>query len=108
MKRGQKTTDFYREELVGKFPRPDKGRSDGCALVKTIRVKVKPNARVSALDEPDGDGIWLARLKSPPVDGKANAELIALIARRFGCRKRAVTIKSGASARLKLIRIDED
>ncbi len=76
--------------------------------MKTIRVKVKPNARVSALDEPDGEGIWLARLKSPPVDGKANAELIALIAQRFGCRKRAVTIKSGASARLKLIRIAGD
>ncbi len=102
------TVDFYREAFARQFPQPDKGRSDGYALVKTIRVKVKPNARVSKLDEPDGDGIWLARLKSPPVDGKANAELIALIARRFDCRKRVVTIKSGASARLKLIRIVED
>jgi uncharacterized protein len=40
------------------------------------------------------------------VDGKANDELIALVARRFGCRKADVAIKSGASGRTKLVRID--
>ena len=72
-----------------------------------IEVKVKPNSRVSSL-EPAGDGSWLAQLKSPPVDGKANAELIGLVARHFGCAKSAVSIKSGASARTKRIRIDTD
>ena len=71
----------------------------------TIRVRVKPNARVSTLERND-DGTWLARLKSPPVDGKANAELIALIAGRFHCRKADVEIRSGAGGRLKLVRID--
>jgi uncharacterized protein (TIGR00251 family) len=70
-----------------------------------IAVKVKPNARVSLLEQAE-DGAWLARLKSPPVDGKANAELLALVARHFGCSKSAVTIKSGASARMKLVRIE--
>jgi len=73
--------------------------------VNTLRIKVKPNARVSSLEE--GDGIWLAQLKSPPVDGKANAELVALVAERFGCRKNQVTIKAGASGRMKLVRIDD-
>lgn len=72
-----------------------------------IRVKVKPGSRVSALEEA-GDGTWVARLKSPPVDGKANAELIALVARRFGCSKAAVSIQSGAAARTKLVRIEGD
>jgi len=72
--------------------------------VTTIRVKVKPNSRVSTL-EPGSDGVWLARLKAPPVDGKANAELVALIADRFGCRKAEVVIRSGAGGRMKLIRI---
>jgi uncharacterized protein (TIGR00251 family) len=72
--------------------------------MKIIQVKVKPNARVSTLEEAD-DGPWLAQLKSPPVDGKANKELIGLIARHFGCSKSAVSIKSGASGRTKLIRI---
>jgi len=75
--------------------------------VKTIQVRVKPSARASAIDE-SPDGTWLAQLKSPPVEGKANAELIALIAKRFGCRKADVAIKSGASARMKLVKIAID
>ena len=70
-----------------------------------IRVKVKPNARLSALQQ-TADGGWLAQIKSAPIDGKANEELIALVADRFNCRKSAVSIKSGATGRLKLIRID--
>ena len=73
--------------------------------MKTIRVKVKPNARVSELEEM-GDGSWLAKLKSPPVDGKANEELVTLVAKHFGCRKSEVSIKSGASGRMKLVQID--
>jgi uncharacterized protein len=70
-----------------------------------IRVKVKPGARVSRL-EPTIEGLWLAQLKSPPVDGKANEELIGLVARHFECRRSAVTIKSGAAAHLKLVQVD--
>ena len=70
-----------------------------------IQVKVKPNARASTLEQA-ADGTWLAQLKSPPVDGKANEELIALVADKFECRKSAVTIKSGASGRMKLVRIE--
>ena len=73
----------------------------------TLSVKVKPNARTSALVQTD-DGSWIATLKSPPVDGKANAELIALVAKRFGCPKAAVSIKAGAGGRTKLIRIVGD
>ena len=71
---------------------------------QTLLVKVKPNARQSSLQR-QADGSWLAQLKSPPVDGKANAELIALIAREFGCAKSAVEIASGAGARIKRVRI---
>lgn len=71
----------------------------------TIQVKVKPNSRVSTLEQ-GSDGVWLARLKAPPVDGKANAELVALIAGHFGCRKADVVIRSGAGGRMKLVRID--
>lgn len=74
--------------------------------MKTIQVKVTPNARVSALQEPVGGLLWRARLKSAPVDGKANDELVALIAERFGCRRSAVSIKLGASGRVKLVQIE--
>jgi hypothetical protein len=70
-----------------------------------IQVKVKPNARVSALAQA-ADGSWIARLKSPPVEGRANEELIALVAGHFRCPRSAVSIKSGASGRSKLIKIE--
>jgi uncharacterized protein YggU (UPF0235/DUF167 family) len=70
-----------------------------------IEVKVKPRARQSLL-EPGTDGRWLAHLRAAPVDGAANAELIALVAKRFGCARSAVTIRSGATARLKRVNID--
>jgi uncharacterized protein (TIGR00251 family) len=74
--------------------------------MRTLRVKVKPNARASAL-EACADGTWLARLKAPPVDGKANDELIALVAAHFKLRRVQVAIRSGASARMKLLQIDD-
>jgi len=73
-------------------------------MAVTLTVKVKPNAGCSKLEQAP-DGTWLARLKSLPVDGKANEELVALVAEHFGCRKADVRIKSGASGRTKLIRI---
>ena len=69
-----------------------------------FQVKVKPNSRVSSLARA-ADGSWSAQLKAPPVDGKANQELVALVAREFGCAKSAVSIKSGASGRLKLVQV---
>ena len=69
-----------------------------------LLVKAKPNARVSALTQQD-DGTWLAHLKSPPVDGKANAELVALMAKQFGCAKSAVSIRTGAGSKLKRVEI---
>jgi uncharacterized protein (TIGR00251 family) len=73
--------------------------------VKTIRVKVKPNARASTLEE-QPDGTWLAKIKAQPVDGKANEELVRLVAGHFGVRKAQVSIRSGASGRMKLVQIE--
>ena len=71
---------------------------------KIIQVKVTPRARESSLTQMP-DGTWVAKLKSPPVDGKANAELIALVAEQFNCGKAAVSIKAGASGRKKLVTV---
>lgn len=71
---------------------------------RTLLVKVKPGARGSSLQQ-QADGSWLAQVQSPPVDGKANAELIALVAREFGCAKSAVVVATGAGARIKRVRI---
>jgi len=70
-----------------------------------LQIKVKPNSRTSLLEQRE-DGTWLAQLKSPPVEGKANEELLALVAKHFRCRKSEVSIKAGASGRVKLVRIE--
>lgn len=71
-----------------------------------LLVKAKPNSRVSTLTLQD-DGTWLAQLKSAPVDGKANAELITLVARQFGCAKSKVAVKTGGGSRIKRIEIPD-
>jgi hypothetical protein len=78
---------------------------DRPGTAQLIQVKVKPGARLSLLEE-QSPGVWLAQIKSQPIDGKANEELIALVAQRFGCRKAAVSIKSGASGRMKRVLIE--
>ena len=72
---------------------------------RIIQIRVKPNSRASLLEQQE-DGTWLAQIKSAPVDGKANEELIALVSKHFGCRKSDVSIKSGGASRLKLVRIE--
>lgn len=70
-----------------------------------IEVRVKPRSGISTLAQSE-DCKWLAQLKAAPVAGKANQELVALVAAQFGCPKSAVTIKSGLSGRTKLVRIE--
>lgn len=69
-----------------------------------LKVKVRPNARSSTLEKLE-DGSFVAMLKSPPVDGRANAELIGLVAKEFRVAKAAVAIKAGAGARIKLVSV---
>lgn len=75
--------------------------------MKMLQVKVKPNARASVLTPPAAEGEpWQAQLKAPPVEGRANDELVRLVAKHFACPRSAVRIKSGAGARLKLVQLD--
>lgn len=72
----------------------------------TLSLKVKPQARESRLEQL-ADGTWLAQVKAPPVNGKANKEVIALVAAHFGVHAAQVTIKSGAGGRMKLVTVDD-
>lgn len=73
--------------------------------VVTLQIKVKPRSRVSELTQL-ADGTWVARVKAPPTEGKANQELVGLVAEAFACQKPNVTIKAGASGRTKIVRIE--
>jgi uncharacterized protein len=71
------------------------------------RVKVKPNSKNQKIAQ-EADGSLTVHLKSPPIDGKANEELIKLLAEKFDVPKSLITIKSGLSSRQKLVEIDTD
>ncbi len=75
--------------------------------MKTLRVKVKPNSKQQAIRQEE-DGSLTVHLKSPPVDGKANQELIQLLAKELGMPKSCIRIKTGATSKTKLIEIDSD
>ena len=67
-------------------------------------VKVKPNSKQQSIEE-QPDGSLKVHLKSPPVEGKANQELIVLLAKKFKVPKSASAIKSGLSSKHKLVEI---
>ena len=71
------------------------------------QVKVKPNSKQQKIEE-SPDGSLTVHLKSPPVEGKANQELIQLLAQKFDVSKSQVTIKSGLSSKFKLVEINLD
>jgi hypothetical protein len=71
------------------------------------KVKVKPNSKQQSIKE-ETDGSFTVNLKSPPVDGKANDELIRVLAEKFNVPKSKIRIKSGLSSRQKLIEIDTE
>ena len=67
-----------------------------------LTVHVRPGAAESAITKPHGDAIGM-RLAAPPVDGKANRELIEFVAERLGVSRRAVTLVAGESSRRKIV-----
>jgi uncharacterized protein YggU (UPF0235/DUF167 family) len=70
-----------------------------------IGVRLRPNAGV---DRFDGcvDGLLLARVAARPVDGAANAALIALVSDELGIARRRVSLVRGAKGRVKLLEVD--
>ena len=77
--------------------------ADGLA----IAVRVTPRGGCDALTA-GTDAHFAARLAAAPVDGAANAGLVALVAKTFGVSKRSVTIVAGDTARLKRLHVAGD
>jgi len=72
-----------------------------------VSVRVKPNCRQPGIEAAE-DGSLTVRLKSPPVDGKANQELVEVLAQWFSVPKRCVVLRHGQSSRLKVVEILSD
>lgn len=69
-----------------------------------LDVKVIPRAGRTALAG-TRDGALLVRLAAAPVDGAANADLVAFLAKQFDVPKSRIAIAAGETSRLKRVKI---
>jgi uncharacterized protein (TIGR00251 family) len=72
-----------------------------------LRVKVIPKSSKNEMVETMGDGTLKIRIAAPPEKGKANAELIRFLSQHLKVDKTQISIISGKSDALKLIKIHE-
>ncbi len=85
-------------------------RIEGGAILLDLRLT--PKAARDSLDGraclSDGREVALARVRAVPDKGAANKALIALLAKALGVAKSDISLVSGATARLKRLRITGD
>ncbi len=69
-----------------------------------LRLRIQPRSSRGEIVGPYGEALKV-RLCSPPVDGKANRELTALLSRLLGVANSSVVVIHGASARSKIVAV---
>ena len=65
-----------------------------------VNVRAAPRSSRAGLDGTVGDALKV-RVRSAPVDGKANKELIEVLADAFGLPKSSVVFKGGETSKTK-------
>lgn len=70
-----------------------------------LQLQVQPRASRTEVAGPHGGALRI-RLAAPPVDGEANAELVAFLAKRLRVPKAAVAIVRGESGRRKVVEVE--
>ena len=69
-----------------------------------LRLHIQPRAARTELGGRFGDALKV-RLKSPPVDGAANEELVRFLAETLGVARSRVELVAGRSGRRKTVRV---
>ena len=69
-----------------------------------VKIKVEPRSSRSGIVGPYGDALKV-KLTAPPVEGKANDELIEVLAKGFGIAKKDIEIASGQSSKNKIVKL---
>lgn len=72
-----------------------------------LTVRLQPRASRDEITGIRDDGVLIARVSAPPVDGRANDALCKLIARAAGVAPSRVSVVRGARSREKVVRVDE-
>ena len=78
---------------------------DGICLAVRLTPKAAADRIVGVIEDGRGGCALKAAVKAPPVDGKANAALIMLLARQFGLRRRDLAVTQGTHDRSKVITV---
>ncbi len=71
-----------------------------------VEVRVSANSPKQAVEEM-GEGKLKVRVKAKPVEGRANAEVVELLARHFGVPAARVRILRGSTSNRKTIEVIE-
>lgn len=71
-----------------------------------LAVRVVPKASRAGIEGWMDDGVLKIKVQAPPEDGKANAEVCAVLAKALGLGKRAVSLAQGDKNRSKVLAID--
>ncbi|HEY3101691.1 MAG TPA: DUF167 family protein [Methylomirabilota bacterium] len=70
-----------------------------------LRVRVQPRAARAAIGDWRADGTLTVRVTAPPVEGRANAAVGALLAAALGVPASTVRVVHGEHGRDKLVRV---
>lgn len=70
-----------------------------------VRITVSPGAARSEIVGRHGDG-WKARVAAPPERGRANEELLELLARALGVPRHWLALASGHGTRRKVVEVE--
>ena len=70
-----------------------------------IELIVSSNKASTKIIEINNDGVFRMHVKSPPVEGKANSEIIHYLAKIFGISQNQISIIRGAASKRKMIKI---
>ena len=77
-----------------------------------LAVRLTPRAARNGADGvamgADDKPVLKLRLTAPPVDGEANAALVAWLAQALGLRRADIEIRSGQTGRLKMLHLAGD
>lgn len=70
-----------------------------------IPVQIHVNAKKNEIVRFQ-DGVWHLKIAAPPVEGKANKELVEFLSEMLGVSKSRITIDTGATNRRKLVVVE--
>lgn len=86
------------------------GDSDGEGLRIAVRLTPRGgrDALVGLVVEANGRPVLAVRVAAPPIDGAANAALVAFLGKELRLRKADIAIRSGEASRRKIVHLRGD